>query len=298
MITKLMMRLAVQLGALGLVLAACSSNGSGGSGGGESQVGKPATISHIHGLGVDGVGTLYVATHFGLIRQSADGGWVYASADKNDHMGFSLDPKTGMMYRSGHSPARPSLGVERSTDGARWEHLSDVQSPPVDFHAMAVSYADGKTLYGWDSGGRGVFRSDDAGKNWTKLPKQFSPFAFAAAAAHGVVFAGTGEGLLRSDDRGLTWKPVVLPGGGYVAGLAVDPTDPAHLLAFTEAGLKATRDGGKTWTNVGNGIAQGAGITSLAISAADGNVAYAADQSRIWKTTDGGATWRQIHSPG
>jgi photosystem II stability/assembly factor-like uncharacterized protein len=210
-------------------------------------------------------------------------------------MGFSLDPKTGTMYRSGHSPARPSLGVERSIGGARWEHLSDVLSPPVDFHAMAVSYADGKTLYGWDSAGRGVFRSDDGGENWTKLGQRISPFSFAAAGAPGLVFAGTGDGLLRSDDRGMTWRPVVLPGRGYVAGLAVDPTDPTHLLAFTEGVLKATRDGGKTWTDAGNGIAQRAGITSLAISAADGNVAYAADQSRIWKTTDGGTTWRQIH---
>jgi hypothetical protein len=277
---------------LAVALAACSSGTSGG--GDTSQVGKPATISHIHGLGVDSSGTLHVATHFGLIKESA-GAWVYASADKNDHMGFSLDPKTGTMYRSGHSASRPSLGVERSSDGARWEHLSDVLSPPVDFHAMTVSFVDGKTLYGWDSGGRGVFRSDNGGESWTKLPQNLSPFVLAAPATRGLVFAATGAGLLRSDDQGMTWKPVAALAGGYVAGLAVDPQNADHLLAFTERGLKRTSDGGKTWTDGGGGIARGAGITSLAISAADSNVAYAADQARIWKTSDGGASWQQIH---
>ncbi|MGH2830844.1 MAG: F510_1955 family glycosylhydrolase, partial [Actinomycetota bacterium] len=122
-----------------LALAGCSSDGPGGAD--RSRVGKPARISHIHGLGVDSAGTLHVATHFGLIKAAGDGGWVYASADTNDHMGFSLHPGGGVMYRSGHSSSRPSLGVETSTDGARWTHLSDVADPTVDFHAMAVSLA-------------------------------------------------------------------------------------------------------------------------------------------------------------
>jgi hypothetical protein len=154
--------------AIGFALAACSSGGDGGD---QSQVGTPATISHIHGLGVDAGGTLFVATHFGLIKQSGNG-WVYAGADKDDHMGFSLHPGDAIMYRSGHSPSRPSLGVESSTGGARWTHLSDVANPPVDFHAMAVSLADSKTLWGWDSGGRGTFRSTDGGKSWTRLEAQ------------------------------------------------------------------------------------------------------------------------------
>lgn len=277
---------------LAIVFSACSSETS--DKGDQNQVGKAATISHIHGLSVDSSGSLHVATHFGLITESA-GAWVYASADKNDHMGFSLDPKTGMMYRSGHSASRPSLGVERSTDGARWEHLSDVLSPPVDFHAMTVSFADGKTLYGWDSGGRGVFRSDNGGIEWTKLPHQLSPFALAASSKPGLVFAATADGLLRSDDQGMTWKPVAALAGGYVAGLAVDPRNADHLFAFTERGLKRTSDGGKTWTDGGNGIVEGAGITSLTISPADPDVAYAADQVRIWKTSDGGLDWQQIH---
>ncbi len=278
-----------------LIVSACASNGSDQTN--PEIVGAPATISHIHGLGVDAAGTLHVATHFGLIKASADGGWVYASADKNDHMGFSLHPRDGVMYRSGHSPSRPSLGVESSSDGARWTHLADVASPPVDFHAMAVSFADSKTLWGWDSGGRGTFHSTDAGKTWTRLqPRGIERqiYVLAGPAQSNVVLAGTISGLYLSTDGGAAWQRIEGVSGGWVIAGAADPTDPNHFIAFTERGMKLSDDGGKTWAPALGGIPPGAEITSLAISPLDGKTAYAADASKIYKTTDGGRNWAAI----
>lgn len=285
----------IALVALGVALAACGSGGS--SGGDQSQVGQPATISHIHGLGVDSGGTLYVATHFGLIKQSGSQ-WVYAGADKDDHMGFSLHPGDGVMYRSGHSPSRPSLGVESATDPAQWTHLSDVANPPVDFHAMAVSFADSKTLWGWDSGGRGTFRSTDGGKTWTRLEARGIErriYVLAGPAEPNVVVAGTTTGLYRSTDGGTTWQAVKGTSGGWVIGIGADPKDPKHLLASTQGGMKVSRDGGTTWSAADGGLPQGAEIAYVAISPIDGKVAYAADSSRIFKTSDGGTTWSSLN---
>jgi photosystem II stability/assembly factor-like uncharacterized protein len=277
------------------LLAACSSGESASD---QSQVGKPATISHIHGLAVDSAGTLYVATHFGLIKAADNDSFVYASADTNDHMGFSLSPGGGVMYRSGHSPSRPSLGVESSSDGARWRRLSDVADPPVDFHAMAVSFADAKTLWGWDSGGRGTFRSTNGGKRWTRLePKGIEPqiYVLAGTAEPNVVLAGTMSGLYRSSDGGSAWEAGSGVGRGWVIAIGTDPSDAKHILAFTQRGMKASTDGGATWSDAGAGLAAGAEISSVAISPTDGNVAYAADSSRVFKTTDGGMTWSLVH---
>ena len=282
--------------AVALALAACSSGDTDG-GGGRTQVGTRATISHIHGLGVDSAGTPYVATHFGLITAGEHGGWVYASADKNDHMGFSLHPADGIMYRSGHSPSRPSLGVESSSDGAQWTHLSDVANPPVDFHAMAVSLANSKTLWGWDSGGRGTFRSTDGGRNWTRLEAQGIErqlYVLAGTAERNVVLAGTMTGLYRSSDGGATWQQIQGVSGGWVIAVAADPKDANHILAFTERGMKSSTDGGTSWTPSLGGISPGAQITSLAISPADPNIAYAADASTIYKTSDGAKTWTVV----
>jgi photosystem II stability/assembly factor-like uncharacterized protein len=288
---KARIRTIVILAAGVLALGACSSGKTEGS---QDQVGKPATISHIHGLGVDATGVLYVATHYGLVRQSGDS-WVYASADQDDHMGFSLQPNASVMYRSGHSQDRPSLGVESSTDGAQWTHLSDVADPPVDFHAMAVSFADKNSLWGWDSGGRGTFHSTDGGKSWTALqPKGIERqiYVLSGAAKPDEVYAGTMSGLHRSTDGGTTWQTVAGVGSGWVIAIGADPKDPKHLMAFAESGMRTTTDGGTTWTSAGTGLPKE--VTSLAISPMDAKVAFAADSSKIYKTTDGGKTWTAL----
>lgn len=284
--------------AVPLALGACASdNGDSGGAGGPKGAGEIATnVTHIHGLAVGGTGDLYIATHVGLIRAPAQGPWVYASNDRNDHMGFSLDPKTGTMWRSGHSPTRPSLGVQTSTDGgATWKDLASVLDPPVDFHAMTVSFANATTLWGYD--GRGMFRSDDAGEGWKRLSDPPSAYVLVGPKAEGVVFAGTADGLMRSDDGGATWKPVAALSGGWVAGLAVDPSDAARLIASTSRGLKVSSDGGATWTPSLGGIPAGAEIATLAISPVDPRVAYAADATTIYRSSDGGKTWTEMPVP-
>lgn len=279
--------------ALAFALAACSSGASGTKT--DSQVGKPATISHIHGLGVDAAGTLHVATHFGLIKSTTAGTWVYASSDTNDHMGFSLHPAAGVMYRSGHSQSRPSLGVESSKDGAQWTHRSDVATPPVDFHAMAVSFADAQTLWGSDSGGRGTFRSTDGGASWTRIQArglEQQIYVLAGPAQANVVLAGTATGLYRSSDGGQSWNRLL--SDPQVIAVAADPKDAKHILAFTRKGMKATKDGGATWTAAGAGLPANTAFSSLSISAVDSNVAFAGDAATIYKTADGGKTWSAL----
>lgn len=239
---------------------------------------------------------LYVATHFGLLRRAGDT-LVYAGADRDDHMGFSLEPNRGVMYRSGHSQDRPSLGVEISTDGARWTHVSDVANPPVDFHAMAVSFADKNSLWGWDSGGRGLFHSTDGGGNWTRLEAQGIErqiYVLSGPATPRVVFAGTATGLYRSTDDGAVWRAVGGMSGGWAIGIASDPKDAKHMLVFTQRGMKSTTDGGATWTDAHGGLPSDAQITSLAISPTDAKTAYAADSSKLYKTTDGGTSWAPV----
>lgn len=262
------------------------------------KAGEPAkTFHHIHGLGIDKSGTLYVATHAGLIRGADDKNWVYVSADRNDHMGFTLDPKSGTMFRSGHPVTGGSLGVESSPDGDRWQKLANVLEPPVDFHAMTVSQADGKTLYGWDSRSGKTLRSLDGGPTWQELSMKGtggSVFSFAAPLSLGVVLAGTPSGLFRSTDQGNSWKRNPSLGDGYVVSVAADPNDANHLLASTERGVKITKDGGATWTPSLGGVPPNVAVTSLAISPVDGEVAYAADAMTIFKTVDGGKSWTVV----
>lgn len=280
---------------LAIGLGACSNAAT--SDPASDPVGRPATISHIHGLGIDPSGVVYVATHFGLVKQGAGGGWVGASADTNDHMGFSLHPLDGVMYRSGHSRSKPSLGVQASRDGATWEHRSDVAEPPVDFHSMAVSFADPRSLWGRDAGGRGTFRSTDGGITWSSLATAGVAgqiYVLAGPAERGVVVAGTDVGLFRSTDGGATWRRIGGLGSGWVLGVGPDPKDPQRMFVSSASGMKATYDGGATWRDAGTGLPLGAEIASIAVSPVDPLTVFAADASKIYRTIDGGSSWTAV----
>lgn len=280
--------------AIGLVatIASCSSGSVP-----EAEldlVGSPATVSHIHGLGIDAGGTLFVATHYGLIKQDGRS-WVYASADTSDHMGFTLHAKDGVMYRSGHSPERPSLGVDASSDGARWTHLADVTDPPVDFHAMAVSAADSQSLWGWGYGA-GLYRSTDGGTTWSRLDPQGLEgqiYVLAGPPSRGQVLAGTQSGLHRSADGGESWSRVRAASNGWVTAIGADPSDAERVLVFTPDGMRITTDGGRTWSQAASGLPE-EGIGQVAVSPVDGNIAVAATSDRMFRTEDGGRTWSPI----
>ena len=139
---------------------------------------------------------------------------------------------------------------------------------------------------GNDSGDRGVYRTTDGGRTWTRtLPADgatgaqdvaidyFDPqmvFALlggsqgfgAPAAARGAAASGTG--LYRSTDGGVTWQAVAgggLPEGGRISAFALSSgTHGRRLYAQVSAGatgrggagfsraLYRSDDGGETWT--------------------------------------------------
>jgi photosystem II stability/assembly factor-like uncharacterized protein len=123
---------------------------------------------------------------------------------------------------------------------------------------------------------RGIFRTADGGKTWTKVLSKddntggidvvFDPhnpnIVFAAlwqARRQPWFFSsgGPGSGLYRSEDNGVTWKQLTgngLPDGilGRI-GVAVSGADPNRVYAIIEAkegGLYRSDDAGQTWTRV------------------------------------------------
>ncbi len=176
-------------------------------------------------------------------------------------------------------------GVYKSTDGGvHWSHIGledsrqigwilvNPKNPDIVFVA-ALGHAYGPNAE------RGVFRSTDGGKTWTKvLFKDDNTGAIDLAFKPGdpdTIYAalwqtrrppwnvyppsnGPGSGLYVSHDGGDHWTQVV--GGGFPAhpgriGIALSPDRPDRIYALVDApvsegGLYRSDDGGAHWTRV------------------------------------------------
>ena len=152
---------------------------------------------------------------------------------------------------AGAGPAGAAQGHGTKGAGGDFEHV----------HALALD-AEGRSL--WLGAHTGLFRSEDGGRTWRKVPLPATPehLDLMAVATHPsdarTLYVGTHEaGVFKSTDGGTTWQGVNAGFGGLdVHGLALDPNAPDKLhAAVREAGegVYRTTDGGGKWTRVDDG---------------------------------------------
>jgi photosystem II stability/assembly factor-like uncharacterized protein len=188
---------------------------------------------------------------------------------------------------TGESPVRGQSssygdGVYRSTDAGRtWTRLgldrtrqiSRIRVHPSNPDVAWVAAQGSRWMPTAD---RGVYRTTDGGKNWTKV-------------------------LFVSDSAG----PV---------DLAMDPTNPRILYAAfwhhqrtpwlvrsggRHGGIWKTTDGGDTWTRLTEGLPSLMGKIGIDVSAANPDRVYAiieADSGGLFRSDDAGKSWRLMSS--
>jgi photosystem II stability/assembly factor-like uncharacterized protein len=249
---------------------------------------------------------------------------------------------------SGEGLQRPDLsvgnGIYRSADsGATWTHLAldDAQQIPD----LAVDPRDPNRLFAavlghpyGASSQRGIYRSVDGGKNWTrvlyvdddtggscvKLDPHDSQVVYAALwnARSGPwednnLFNGTAGGLYKSTDGGDHWRKLTagLPENLSQIDVAIAPSRPGRLYATlattadgdysSAAGLGVYRsdDGGEHWvratTDPRPALRIGGGdLPIIKVDPRNADVLYSASIVAM-KSTDGGAHWTSLQgSPG
>lgn len=101
----------------------------------------------------------------------------------------------------------------------------------------------------------GLIRSTDRGRTW-KSVSLLGEADFHVLRARGTTvygFDSSNERLLASRNSGRSWTE--LPAPEALLDLAVDPSDPEHLLASGGAVLYRSQNGGRTWHVVASGVA-------------------------------------------
>lgn len=218
---------------------------------------KPATLSYLWTIvpgGADQSDTLYIGTEPGGVFRTDDGGntftlveglWQHPSRRKNwggggrDQAGacsILVDPRDSDHLFVGVSVG----GVYESTDGGKtWdgrnqgliaEYLPDPQAEyGHDPHCTVLCPAQPDVL--WQQNHCGVFRSDDAGRQWHDVSQPDGTIKFGFPVA------------VDAEDPDTAW---------VVPGISDDQRMAVGGALFTAR----TEDGGKSWTALRNGLPQ------------------------------------------
>lgn len=266
----------------------------------ETTVAKLSATTHFHGLSVDAAdpSRLFLATHHGLYLVAQDGTARLVSARADDLMGFTPHPADPtVLYASGHPAGGGNLGFVTSKDGGRtWTKLADGIGGPVDFHAMDVSKADPRVIYG-------VFgdlqRSSDGGTTWERIARAPEGlFAIAASGTDAVrLYAATQSGLLVSRDGGRRWQDAY---GARRPATMVSTASTGLVLAFIPGmGLLRASEADLAWHAVSNSFGERA-VLHLAVDPQDARALYVVtvgprgQGQAIEVSRDGGATWSRL----
>jgi photosystem II stability/assembly factor-like uncharacterized protein len=222
----------------------------------------------------------------------------------------------------------PERGIYRSLDaGATWQPVL-FKDADTGGSAVAINPAHPEIVYAglwqarlgpWEDknefngAGGGLFKSSDGGDTWkrltTGLPANLSQvniaiapsapqrlFASIATTDPGDYSSAAGLGVFRSDDSGESWtrittdpRPALRIGGGDLAVLRVDPTNPDVVYSASIVTMKST-DGGKSWRSL-RGAPGGDDYQNLWINPNDPRIiALVSDQGAVI-TVNGGETW-------
>jgi photosystem II stability/assembly factor-like uncharacterized protein len=234
--------------------------------------------------------TIYAGTGESDIRSDlSSGNGVYKSSDAGStwtHVGLEdtrqisrivIDPRDPEIVYVGalghaHGP-NEQRGVYKSIDGgAHWAKVLD-QGSEIGISDVAISSGNPQLLFAgtwnahrppWstyapiDGPGGGLYRSQDAGKTWSRLSKGLPEGDLGRI---GVDVAPDGKrvyaliqakkaGLYRSDDGGDTWSlvnadPRLVSRAWYFNSITVDPQNP-DVIYIPNVALYRSVDGGKT----------------------------------------------------
>jgi photosystem II stability/assembly factor-like uncharacterized protein len=173
-------------------------------------------------------------------------------------------------------------GVYRSRDGgASWENLGLKDSQHVSKIVVHPEKPDVVWVAAqgplWSKGGdRGLFKTTDGGRSWTKV-------------------LGAGEWTGVTDVAIDPRNPDVL----YAATWQRHRTVAAYMGGGPESGIHRSTDGGATWERLKKGLPEGPlGKIGLAISPQSPDVLYAAielsrREGAVYRSTDRGSSWEK-----
>ncbi|HNP47389.1 MAG TPA: T9SS type A sorting domain-containing protein [Bacteroidia bacterium] len=249
----------------------------------------------------------YVGAPNGGIWKTTDGGLSYVSL--GDQLPFvsagsiAVDPVSpNTLYVSTGDAVgwwNYGMGVYKSTDGGQsWSptSLSWQLSGQIAIYKIMINPANPNILYAATT--NGLFRTVNAGGNWTKVINSSVADMELKPGDPSVVYAVTDDywgssELFVSPDSGATWNQTSsFATASNALKLAVTPADPNFLAVFATNNMSlyvSTTSG----TNLSLRQTNLPGFAAVFVSPQSANIMYCG-AIVVQKSNDGGMTWQQI----
>ncbi len=199
----------------------------------------------------------------------------------------------------------------------------NVRTMPIEW-----SPTDWKTLFYANDA---VFKTNDGGKNWTRISGDLARQTWEIPASVGkytstvtpapqgsitalspsprdikVLWAGTDDGVIQvTMDGGAKWANVTPPqvkawarvfnieAGHFDTQTAYAAVNTLRLDDLNPHFWR-THDGGKSWTEINNGIAPGAVVNSIREDPRKKGLLYGASDTQVWVSFDDGDHWESL----
>jgi photosystem II stability/assembly factor-like uncharacterized protein len=285
--------------------------------------------------GVDG--GVWKSTNYGVSWTNITDHTLPGSSDSIGAIAVApSDPKV-IYVGTGESDIRGDLitgdGVFRSDDAGKHWHaagLADthtISAIVVDPQNPDVVYASSMGHVFTSNPERGVFKSTDGGKTWSKIfyvddktgvidlvmdPSNSQVLYAAMWQAYRTPWAlndgGPGSGLYKSSDGGAHWSEISRNSGfaqGLLGriGVAVTASNPQVVYAMVQAkhgGVFRSDDGGGSWHRVNsNWSLRQRAFYYMAIYSdpTNADVVYVPNVDALWVSRDGGRNFSKLHTP-